>query len=162
MHAGRQTKTPQSVGIWMDTGRRFCSKLLVYHLLWGADVAKTLEIGIRLFVERREASLLDATFRTARASFAWYVDYSKVKAGELTMEQAIQGAYAAGGAACPRTGRCREMSLKHSAKCAYRQGGPKPELPTPAATIHEMGAVWAAGKAESESTHTSEAQPQFP
>ena len=162
MHVERQKKPPESVGIWMDTGRRFRSKLLVYHLLWGADVAKTLEIGIRLFVERREASLLDATFRTARASFAWYVDYSKVQAGELTMEQAIQDAYATGGAACPRTGRCREMSLKHSAKCAYRQGGPKPELPTPAATIHEMGAVWAAGKAESESTHTSEAQPQFP
>ena len=50
----RQKKPPESVGIWMDAGRRFRSKLLMYHLLWGADVAKTPEIGIRLFVERRE------------------------------------------------------------------------------------------------------------
>ena len=63
----------------------------MYHLSWGSGVAETIEIGIRFLVERRGKSPLDATFRTARASFAWYVDYSKVKAGELTTEQAIRG-----------------------------------------------------------------------
>ena len=82
---------PESAEIWVDAGRHFRSKLLMYHLSWEAGVAETIEVGIRFFVARRGESPLDATFRTARASFAWYVDYSKVEAGELTTEQAIRG-----------------------------------------------------------------------
>ena len=148
MHVERHKKPPKSVEIWMDAARRFRSKLITYHLLWGADVAETLEIGLRFFAERHGKSPLDATFRTARERVARYVDYSKVKAGELTMEQAIQGAYAKGGAACPPTGRYREMFLKHPVKCAFRYGRRKLKLPMPAASIREMDVVWAAGKAE--------------
>ena len=91
MHVGRQKTPPGSVEITMDTGRHFRSKLLTSRLLRGADIAEMIEIGIRFTVGRHGKSPLDATFRTARASFAWYVDYSKVKAGELTTEQAIRG-----------------------------------------------------------------------
>ena len=64
------------------------------------------------------------------------------------MEQAIQGARAKGGAACPPAGRRREMFLKRATKCAFRYGRQELKLLMVAAPIRETDVVWAAGRAE--------------
>ena len=142
MHRAGSGVPPKSVQIWMDTARHFRAKLLMYHLLWGTDIAKTVKVELRFFAEHHGKTALDASFRLAREWVSTHVDYAKVKSGLVTMRDAVAGAYSTGGAK-----RYQPIFLKPPSACAFRYGFRKLIVEETSA-VHEMAVAGTAKKPE--------------
>ena len=122
MHVG--PKPPKFVGIWMF------KNVTVSPCAEGRCRRRARDRDT-FFVERRGGSPLDATSRTAREWVARYAGYSKVRAGELTTEQAIQGPTLKEGPPVRQradSAKC-VSSASHSARFATGVGSPNFQRP---------------------------------
>ena len=89
-------RVPKKVDIWMDTGRHFRNKLVMYHMVIASQTSKYASVRLRWFAEHHGKSILDASFRRAREWVGTYLDLAEVKNGVVTMQTAIEAAYSEG------------------------------------------------------------------
>ena len=89
-------RVPNKLDIWMDTGRHFRNKLVMYHMVIASRASKYASARLRWFAEHHGKSILDATFRRAREWVGTYLDLAEVENGVVTMQTAIEAAYSEG------------------------------------------------------------------